>query len=163
MVVPVTAPPRDRGVSDQGTRDVTGRAGPTTRASTGGEASGHRGLRSLVRRFTRSNRSFHEGEERTRSLELGGTPCAELVDRHRVQVAGSVRSISLQPRSGVQALEAELADGTGSVTLIWLGRREIPGIQPGRWLRVQGLVACAGGRRTIYNPRYELIRGPGSA
>ena len=110
----------------------------------------------MLRRMTRSNRSFHEGEERDRSRELGGTPCGDLVDRHQVQVAGSLRSVSLRPRAGVPALEAELADGTGAVTLIWLGRREIAGITPGRWLRVQGLVSCREGRKTIYNPRYEL-------
>ncbi|MFV0459190.1 MAG: OB-fold nucleic acid binding domain-containing protein [Actinomycetales bacterium] len=118
------------------------------------------GIRSALRRLTRSNRSFYEGEERTRSAELGGTPCGGLQDRRRVQVAGSLRSVSLRPRAGVPALEAELADGTGAVTLIFLGRREIPGITPGRWLRVNGLVSCDDGRKTIYNPGYELIPAP---
>lgn len=77
-----------------------------------------------------------------------------------MQVAGSLRSVSLRPRAGVPALEAELADGTGQLTLIFLGRRAIPGVIPGRWLRVQGLVSCDDGRKTMYNPRYELIPAP---
>ncbi len=117
-------------------------------------------VRNALRRLTLSNRSVHEGEERTRSAELGGTPCGDLQDRHRVQLAGSLRSVSLRPRAGAPALEAELADGTGNVTLIFLGRREIPGINPGRWLRVRGLVSCDDGRKTIYNPQYELIPAP---
>ena len=114
----------------------------------------------MVRRLTRSNTSVHEDEERSRSQELGGTPCGELTDRKRVEVAGSIRSVSLRPRDGVPALEAELADGSGSVTLLWLGRREIPGINPGQWLRAGGLVSCRDGRKIIYNPSYELTVGP---
>lgn len=118
------------------------------------------GLRAVLRRLTRSNRSVHEGEERVHSKALGGTPCGDLTDRSHVQVAGSLRSVSLRPRAGVPALEAELADGTGALTLIFLGRREIPGITPGRWLRARGLVSCDEGRKTMYNPQYELIPAP---
>lgn len=126
---------------------------------THGRASEH-GLRGVLSRLTRSKQSLHEGEEATHSAALGGSPCASLEDRHHVQVAGSLRSVSLRPRAGVPALEAELSDGTGTLTLIFLGRREIPGINPGRWLRVRGLVACDEGRKTMYNPQYELIPAP---
>lgn len=119
-------------------------------------------LQSVLHRLTRSNTGVYEGEELSRSRELGGTPCAELTDRRRVEVAGSIRSVSLRPRDGVPALEAELADGSGSVTLLWLGRREIAGIHPGQWLRACGLVSCRDGRKIIYNPRYELTSGPGA-
>ena len=114
----------------------------------------------MLRRLTRSNSRVHEDEERNRSRELGGTPCGELTDRCRVEVAGSIRSVSLRPRDGVPALEAELADGSGSVTLLWLGRRKIAGIAPGRWLRASGLVCSREGRKIIYNPTYELTAGP---
>ena len=53
-------------------------------------------------------------------------------------------------------MEADLWDGTGNVTLIWLGRRDIAGIQPGRRMIVHGRIATVRGDRTIYNPRYEL-------
>ena len=69
------------------------------------------------------------------------------------------RSVTLQPRAGVPALEAELFDGTGTVTVIWLGRREIAGIQAGRRIRVEGLVAVNEGRAVMYNPKYELLIG----
>lgn len=117
-------------------------------------------LQSVLRRLTRSNTRVHEDEERSRSRELGGTPCADLTERRRAEVAGSIRSVSLRPRDGVPALEAELADGSGSVTLLWLGRREIAGISPGQWLRAFGLVCVRDGRKIIYNPTYELTVGP---
>jgi hypothetical protein len=57
----------------------------------------------------------------------------------------------------VPALEAELYDGSGSVTLVWLGRRTLAGLAAGRQLRATGRLTTAEGRRLIYNPRYELV------
>ena len=52
--------------------------------------------------------------------------------------------------------EAELYDGSDLVTLVWLGRRHIPGIQPGRAMTARGRVAVRDNRKVIYNPFYEL-------
>jgi DNA/RNA endonuclease YhcR with UshA esterase domain len=62
----------------------------------------------------------------------------------------------LRPRQGVPAVEAELYDGSGALDLVWLGRRTIAGIEPGRRIAVTGMVCEAEGRRTMFNPRYEL-------
>lgn len=78
-------------------------------------------------------------------------------DREQVRLRGTLRTVTLRPRGGVPALEAELYDGTGTLTVIWLGRRRITGIQPGRSLEVQGRIGRHDGHRIIYNPRYELI------
>lgn len=78
-------------------------------------------------------------------------------DRERVLVYGHVKSVSLAPRAGAPTLEAALYDGSGVVTLVWLGRRQIIGIKPGAHLMAEGRVSCHDdGRRIIYNPRYEL-------
>ncbi|MHB1067001.1 MAG: OB-fold nucleic acid binding domain-containing protein [Candidatus Nanopelagicales bacterium] len=73
-----------------------------------------------------------------------------------VTVRGMVRSMTLRPRSNVPALEIELYDGSGSVTVVWLGRRRIPGIDPGRSMVVTGRLTCNTESPTIFNPRYEL-------
>jgi len=73
-----------------------------------------------------------------------------------VDVAGMLRAVTLRPQGTSQVMEADLWDGTGSVTLIWLGRREIAGIQPGRRIVVHGRLTCVRGERAIYNPSYEL-------
>ena len=49
--------------------------------------------------------------------------------------------------------------GPGSVTVVWLGRRRIAGVEPGVALRVQGRMSTQDGVRVIYNPRYELTAG----
>ena len=69
-----------------------------------------------------------------------------------------------QVRAGVPGappmLRAELADGRDAVTVIWLGRNRITGIEPGRVLSVEGTLALRRGRPVIYNPRYELGHDP---
>jgi hypothetical protein len=42
------------------------------------------------------------------------------------------------------------------VTLVFLGRRSIAGIEPGRQLTARGRIAIRDGRKVIYNPYYEL-------
>jgi hypothetical protein len=95
-------------------------------------------------------------EERAETRRQGTTAVAELIERRRAVVSGVLRSVTLRPRTGVPALEAALFDGSGSLDLVWLGRREIAGVEPGRRLRVSGLVCLAHGRPTMFNPRYEL-------
>jgi hypothetical protein len=87
----------------------------------------------------------------------GCSQIAVAPDRQVVRLRGSLRTVTLRPRGGVPALEAELFDGTGLVTVIWLGRRRIAGIAPGRSIQVIGRIGIQDGARVLYNPRYELI------
>lgn len=73
-----------------------------------------------------------------------------------VTVSGRLKSVVYTPRETVPTLEAELFDGSGSVTLVWLGRRRISGIEPGRTVTARGRFAAFDGKRVIYNPWYEL-------
>lgn len=81
----------------------------------------------------------------------------EAPDREQVRLRGTLRTVTLRPRGGVPALEAELYDGTGTLTVIWLGRRTIAGVDPGRSLEIQGRIGRHEGQRIMYNPRYELM------
>jgi hypothetical protein len=82
---------------------------------------------------------------------------AECADRRPVRLRGTLKTVTLRPRGGVPALEAELFDGSDSIMLVWLGRREIAAITPGRLLEVEGRIGRHGGDRVIYNPRYTLM------
>jgi hypothetical protein len=88
--------------------------------------------------------------------KAGCCPIVEADDRERVQLQGSLRTVTLRPRGGVPALEAELYDGSGLITLVWLGRRRIAGIEPGRAVKVVGRVGIQERRRVMFNPKYEL-------
>ena len=70
--------------------------------------------------------------------------------------AGCATSTS-GPTDSLATLVAELYDGTEGVQLIWLGRRSIPGIEPGRTVKVRGRVAIRDGQKVIYNPDYDLL------
>lgn len=71
-------------------------------------------------------------------------------------MVGTLRTVTLRPRGGSPALVAELYDGSDTIDLVWLGRRKIAGIEPGRMLRAEGLVTVHDGRKVIFNPSYEL-------
>jgi len=90
------------------------------------------------------------------TVKAGCCPIADAVDRDRVELRGSLRTVTLRPRGGVPALEAELYDGSGVITLIWLGRRRIAGIEPGRSIMVVGRIGVQEKMRVMFNPRYEL-------
>jgi hypothetical protein len=100
-------------------------------------------------------RDLREAYAATGSDRIGDAP-----DRQVVCLRGTLRTVTLRPRGGVPALEAELFDGSGTITVVWLGRRRIAGIVPGKSLQVQGRIGRHDGVRTMYNPRYELILEP---
>ena len=113
-------------------------------------------LRAL-RRMGASNAEL-ESEERQKLVEsAGATRIGELEDRQKTSLRGTIEVLTIKPRSGTPWLEAEFNDGSGTVTLIWMGRRSIPGISAGRELTVRGRVSCVDGQRRLYNPIYELI------
>jgi len=99
----------------------------------------------------------HARDLRKTYAEAGVAMIAEAPDRERVRLRGTLRTVTLRPRGGVPALEAELFDGSGVVMVVWLGRRRILGITPGRSMEIEGRIGAHGGQRIMYNPRYELM------
>lgn len=113
----------------------------------------------LRRAFHRLSATPDEMEAEELQVERVHQGCKQiktLTDREHVTLFGHVKDVTLAPRAGTPTLEASLFDGSGVVTLIWLGRRTIPGIKPGVSLKTWGRVSCHAGRRFIYNPRYEI-------
>jgi hypothetical protein len=112
-------------------------------------------LRASISRW--ANQEREEARELRKDTQKAGlVSIAEAADRERVVVQGTLRTVTLRPRGGVPALEAELYDGSGSIHVVWLGRRRIGGITPGRALRVVGRIGVQDGQRVMYNPRYDL-------
>lgn len=104
-----------------------------------------------------ANGQEQEAEELQKGVARAGCcPISDAHDRARADIQGSLRTVTLRPRGGVPALEAELYDGSGTMTVIWLGRRRIAGIEPGRQIRVLGRIGTQDHQRVMFNPRYEL-------
>ena len=152
-------PTAGAGAAGVGSTAGVGRTAGAGAAEKGGRAKGRQrqgGLRRLFARLTADPSELQAEQLQQSSVASGAQPIASCADREKVCVAGTLRTVTFRPRGGVPALEANLWDGTGEVAVIWLGRREIPGITPGRNIRVRGRITCPGGHRSIYNPIYEL-------
>jgi hypothetical protein len=110
----------------------------------------------FFRRFFASDAELDAEELQRDAVESG---CVRASDARRGELAtvtGRLRTVVYTPRTTLPTLEAELYDGSDLVTLVWLGRRNIPGIQPGASVTARGRIAVRNNRKVIYNPYYEL-------
>ena len=85
------------------------------------------------------------------------TPIGSVQWRERAHVQGRVASIKTAPSGSSPVLEIELWDESGGITLQFLGRREIAGLEVGTELRAEGMVGEENGALKILNPSYELL------
>jgi amino acid transporter len=85
------------------------------------------------------------------------TPIGEIQWRKRAHVQGRVTSIKSAPRGSAPYLQVEVWDQSGGVTLQFLGRREIAGLDVGSEIRAEGMVGEEEGSLLILNPSYELL------
>ena len=81
----------------------------------------------------------------------------EVIWRKRAHVQGRVTAIRTSPTSQAPMLEVEMWDETGGITLQFLGRRSLAGLDVGSQLRAEGMVGEGDGLLTILNPNYELL------
>ena len=114
-------------------------------------------LRRVLHRVTASNEDLADDDLQRSSINAGVSTIAEARMRSRASLQGRIEVLTLNPRGTNRWLKAELRDGTGAVTLIWMGRRRIPGLRAGRRISVEGMITEADGRRVIYNPRYTVL------
>jgi RecG-like helicase len=85
-------------------------------------------------------------------------PVRDVRWRQRVEVEGHVHSLRVRPWADVPTLEVVLTDGTGGITLVFLGRRRIAALDLGTRLRAEGMVGANHHRLAILNPAYTLLR-----
>ncbi|HKU30438.1 hypothetical protein [Arthrobacter sp. NyZ413] len=101
--------------------------------------------------------------------EQGGSvprPLTDLPARGRVACIGFIDSVTYEPASEQAHFSAIVVDrvvhsGEGGplarLRVIWLGRRKVPGIEPGTILRLEAMVTVRDGMPTMFNPRYEIL------
>jgi hypothetical protein len=119
------------------------------------------------------------GEHPQAELSISGLP-----DRGRVLCRGFIESVTFVPATQVATFTAIVADhdlpgkkggtvpaaaepasarrrgGPGRrdrLRVVWLGRRRVPGVEPGCELRLQGMLTVRDGLPTMFNPRYEIL------
>jgi amino acid transporter len=84
-------------------------------------------------------------------------PIGDVTWRQRAHVRGRVTSILTAPTGSVPGLDVEIWDQTGGITLHFLGRRGIAGLNVGTTICAEGMVGEANGHLTIMNPSYEIV------
>ncbi|MEO7371915.1 MAG: amino acid permease [Ilumatobacteraceae bacterium] len=99
----------------------------------------------------------------SKDLPAGRTRISDLASRQRSTVAGRVKAFRVQPWGGNPALECTLADETGSITVVFFGRREIGGVRLGTIMSITGVAGEHHGMRAILNPEYAIISTPTAA
>lgn len=85
------------------------------------------------------------------------TPIGKIEWRKRAHVQGRVTSLTTAPSGSAPTLQVEVWDETGGITLNFLGRREIAGLEVGMEIRAEGMVGEEDGTLVILNPSYELV------
>jgi hypothetical protein len=113
-------------------------------------------VRRFLKRLTATEAELDAEELQRESAQIGSMPAGRCHRGQLVSVSGRLRTVVYTPRTNLPTLEADLYDGSDVVTLVWLGRRHIAGIEPGRQLTARGRVALRDDRKVIYNPYYEL-------
>ena len=88
----------------------------------------------------------------TNSVKIGN-----IIWRKRALVVGRVTAIRVAPQNSAPVLEVEIWDETGGVTLQFLGRRELMGLNVGATLQAEGMVGDENGALKILNPAYQVI------
>jgi RecG-like helicase len=90
----------------------------------------------------------------------GHSAIAAASHRRRVRIAGRVHAVRVQPWAGIATLECTVVDDTGSMTIVFLGRRDYPGLRTGVRLVAEGVVGEHHGRLAMLNPLVEILPEP---
>jgi hypothetical protein len=87
----------------------------------------------------------------------GKAAIATVTWRQRARIEGRVRTVRVQPLAGTSTLECVVQDESGAMSLVFLGRSSIPGIEVGSRVRAEGVAGEHRGRLAILNPVYQLL------
>jgi amino acid transporter len=87
----------------------------------------------------------------------GVTAISALGAARKAAVEGKVRAVEIRPVANSCVFECTVTDGTGLLTVMFYGRTNIPGLEPGARIRLAGKVSMRAGGPAMINPAYELL------
>lgn len=85
------------------------------------------------------------------------TAIGEILERRHVTIEGQVLGIRVRPSDTLPTYVARIGDDSGSITVIWTGRRTVGGVGLGRRIRLDGTAVKSPDGLCIYNPTYSLL------
>ena len=84
-------------------------------------------------------------------------PIGDLQWRERAVIRGRVKALRVQPWGDAPTLEATVADETGGLLLVFLGRRTVPGLNLGTKLIAEAMVGEHRNCFAMLNPAYQFL------
>jgi RecG-like helicase len=114
------------------------------------------GVRNVFKKFTTPVEEQDRERRRLECTAAGAVPTNEVQRRSLARVAGEVSSVRIVPRAGAPSLEVIIDDGHGRATAIFLGRKHLAGLSPGRRVVFEGRVQVEASRVVMVNPVYEF-------
>jgi amino acid transporter len=87
----------------------------------------------------------------------GVTPISGVTIRRRATVDGRVHTVEVRQVDHSCILACTVTDASGQITALFYGRNQIPGLTPGRYVRLRGTVSAGQDGATLINPAYELL------
>lgn len=115
----------------------------------------------MTRQFVPSRTDLEARDGKESLAGLAVSPISSAVPRERVRVAGVVVALTYPPKDAHATLTVRIHDGTGAISLVFVGRRDVPGVGPGRRIIAEGVVAERDGQCVIFSPAYQLLPGVG--
>lgn len=119
------------------------------------------GIREITKRLRVDTREIDAERLIDRFDCLHLVKIGSVMARQRVKICGEIKRMRIKPRSGIQAIEIVINDGTGEATVIFSGRRFIPGIQHGQCVVIDGVAFADHGTNVFLNPAYTLLPASG--
>ena len=114
-------------------------------------------LRTWLRSFYASDEEL-AAYELSKQAEIRGSTLIEEIERGKPsQVTGVVKSATVRPNTEVPTYEVEVFDGSGSLIVIWQGRKHVTGIEPGTRIEVEGRITFLSGKPCLHNPVYRIL------
>jgi RecG-like helicase len=114
-------------------------------------------LRRILDRLGETDEDRLAEETRAWADSIPGTVrIADAPRREPVKIAGVIRRMTVLPFEGKEALQALISDGTGEVTVVFMGWRGIGGLSLGARVVVEGVIAEQRGEVRMMNPRLEF-------
>jgi RecG-like helicase len=114
-------------------------------------------LRRFLDRLTESDEARMASEIETWSATVPGTVrIGQAPKRGHAKIAGVIKRITVLPMQGHESLEALISDGTGEITVVFMGRRGIGGLALGTRVVVEGVLGEQRGVTRMINPRLEF-------
>ncbi|MFI5035889.1 MAG: amino acid permease [Acidimicrobiales bacterium] len=124
-----------------------------------GETRNHLMSDEVVRGGVREDAHL-EADRQLARRSAGSEPIGVLRERQHADVAGRIRSMTVTHEGASAELRCVLSDNSGSITLVFQGRTQVPGIERGTRLMVRGTVTSLRREAVILNPQYEIVAAP---